>query len=246
MIPKIIHYCWFGSEGIPPKLQKCIASWKQIMPEYQLVQWDEKSFDINSLPWTKEAYEQRKFAFVSDYVRLFALNKIGGIYLDTDVLVKKSFDPLLCLHGFMGFENDVVLSSAIMGFEAGHPILGKFLSHYENKHFVTQDGNLEDTPNVQMMTATLQKHGLVIEDRSQLVENICIFPREYFCPLDFYYNDHSSENTFCVHMFEASWLSTKKKKRLWLERSKKYKAYLSTKHFIKTILESLYEHPKHT
>lgn len=242
MIPKIIHYCWFGSEEIPSKLQKCIASWKQIMPEYQLVRWDEKSFDVNSLPWTKEAYEQRKFAFVSDYVRLFALNKTGGIYLDTDVLVKKCFDPLLCYHGFMGFENDTVLSSAIMGFEAGHPILGEFLAHYENKHFVTQDGDLEDTPNVQMMTAILRKHGLIIEDRSQLIKNIHIFPREYFCPLDFYYNNYSSENTFCIHMFEASWLSAKKKKRLWLERSKKYKAYLSMKHFIKTILESLYEH----
>jgi len=246
MIPKIIHYCWFGAGKIPPRLQKCIASWKELMPEYQLIRWDETSFDINSLPWTKEAYELRKFAFVSDYVRLFVLNKIGGIYLDTDVLVKKSFDPLLFLHGFMGFENDTVLSSAIMGFEAGHPILSEFLSYYENKHFVTQDGGLEDIPNVQMITATLRKYGLVIEDRPQLVESIRIFPREYFCPLDFYYNDHSSENTFCVHMFDASWLSAEKKKRLWLERSQTYKTYLNAKHFIKMILESLYEHSKHT
>ena len=108
MIPKVIHYCWFGKKELPVKLKKCIDSWSREMSDYQIIKWDESNFDVESTKWTSQAYSEKKYAFVSDYVRLLVLYEYGGIYLDTDVMVKKSLTPFLKYNAFTGFESDTL------------------------------------------------------------------------------------------------------------------------------------------
>ena len=127
MIPKIIHYCWFGNKPIPTKEQKCMKTWQNILPEYKIIRWDENSFDINSNPFTKEAYRLKKYAFVADYVRLYALTTFGGIYLDTDIEIIRSLDDLLAKHkSFGGFETPNMLQTGVLACEKGNTIFEEF------------------------------------------------------------------------------------------------------------------------
>lgn len=238
MIPKIIHYCWFGRKEIPAHLQACMDTWKTVLPDYRIMRWDEDSFDVEGVPWTKEAYSVGKFAFVSDYVRLAALREYGGIYLDTDVKVLKSFDGLLENRAFLGFENELYLTSAVMGFEPGFPLLTEFLSHYDGRHFLQESGELADAANVIMMTDICRAHGLAIQDMRQNVADALILPREYFCPLDFYHNDHSTENSVTIHLFDASWLERDHKKKIRRERAAWYKAWIQMKTRLRNLLRS--------
>lgn len=232
MIPKIIHYCWFGKQEIQEKLQACMATWKELHPEYTIMRWDEERFDVQSTVWTQEAYAAKKYAFVSDYVRLLALEEYGGIYFDTDVLVKKSFDSLLHHRAFMGFENELYLASAVMGFEPHFPVLKEFIEHYNGKRFIQGNGQLNNEANVVMMTEICKQHGLAIDNSEQEIADIHIYPREYFCPLDFYHNDHSTQDTMAVHLFDASWLDEVTKRMVIKERSAWYKTYIGAKRFI--------------
>ena len=236
MIPKIIHYCWFGGSEIPQHLQKCMDSWSRLLPEYRIMRWDETNFDINSIVWTKEAYGLKKYAFVSDYVRLLALEKYGGIYFDTDVMVKKSFDSLLDRPAFMGFENHLYLTSAVMGFEPHFPLLKEFIDSYKDKTFINADGSINNTANVVMMTDICKKYGLIINNQFQTVAGIEIYPTEYFCPLDFYHNDNTTSNTMAVHLFDASWLEEDTKRMVKKERSLGHKAWIALKRLIKKSL----------
>lgn len=236
MIPKIIHYCWFGKNQIPSQLQRCMDTWSEIMPDYTIMRWDEGNFDIQSTAWTREAYEQKKYAFVSDYVRLVVLENYGGIYFDTDVLVKKPFDPLLAYPAFMGFENDLYLTSAVMGFEPHFLLIKEFLGTYSGKRFVN-DGKPDNTANVVMMTDVCKKYGLVIDNNEQTVAGVHIFPKEYFCPLDFYHNDHTTPDTMAVHLFDASWLDRDTKRMVTRERTFLHKKYIHAKSLLKTLLK---------
>ena len=172
-----------------------------------------------------QSEDEKKYAFVSDYVRLVALYQYGGIYLDTDVMLKKSFDPFLSFQAFTGFENENKLTSAIIGAEKGFSVIGEYLNYYKNRCFVSEDGTINNEANVVMMTDICIKHGLVLNDSRQEVEGMQIFPRAYFCPLDFYHNDWSTEETVCVHFFDASWLDGSTKKMIMKERTKMYKLY---------------------
>lgn len=229
MIPKIIHYCWFGKHEIPKHLKRCMDTWHEILPDYTIMRWDENNFDVESIEWTREAYKVKKYAFVSDYVRLVALERYGGIYLDTDVVTKKPFDALLCNQGFMGFENELYLTSAVMGFEPHHPLVTEFLRTYEGKHFILEAGALNNDANVKMMTEIGICHGLQINNEQQIVSNILILPREFFCPLDFYHNDRSTTDTMTVHYFDASWLDADTKKMITTERTLWHKLYVRLK-----------------
>ena len=224
---KIIHYCWFGNNPIPKKLQQCMDSWRLVMPDYEIRRWDETVFDVNSVQWTKEAYNKGKYAFVSDYVRLVALYEYGGIYLDTDVKLLKDLEPLYRKYpNFMGFENGKVLTSAVMCVEAKHPIVKDFLDYYTNKSFSSTIVE-ENEANVLMMTKALERYGLRVDNSEQDVDvlpsSIHIFPRTYFCPLDFYHNKDFSSNTYAVHYFDASWLDCDTKTRIEKERTFMYK-----------------------
>lgn len=204
-IPKIIHYCWFGYGAKNGLIQKCIASWKRHLPEYQFKLWDELSFDMNSNLFASQAYDTRKWAFVSDYVRLYALYHEGGIYLDSDVEVYKSLDQFLDHSVFTGFENGWHIPTGIIGAEKGNKWIGRMLEYYSDRSFIKDDGTLEMTPNVQFITSvSVNEYGLKTNNQYQILpDDVHIYPKEYFCI------DTGVIDCFTRHHFAGSWLDKK-------------------------------------
>ncbi|WP_283672578.1 glycosyltransferase family 32 protein [Clostridium perfringens] len=207
-IPKMIHYCWFGKGEKPKIVQDCIKSWKIKLNGYKIIEWNESNFDININKYVKEAYEANKYAFVSDYVRVFALYKYGGIYLDTDVEVFKNFDDLLHNESFWGFEQENYIATSTIGAKKGNKIIEEFLKSYENKSFYKNDGSFDDLTNVAIITDILKKYGLVQDGKYQEIKGLATFyPQTYFSPYD-YINCRKliTSNTYCIHLFYKSWL----------------------------------------
>ncbi len=222
-IPKTIHYCWFGKQEMPLVVRKCISTWHRHLPDYKIKLWNEDSFDVNSTLWTKHAYELKKYAFVSDYVRLKVLYEYGGIYLDTDIKVLKTFNPLLENNGFMCFE-DVkgdFLASCVIAVKSQHPIIKKCLEYYTRDFTLDVINNNE--ANVVSITQQFINNGLQLGGKEQFVSGIHIFPREYFCPMDFWGNWNKTENTYCVHLFSGSWLSDEAQKKLNMRKKYWYR-----------------------
>ncbi len=206
MIPKIIHYCWFGKGKLPPLAVRCIKSWEDILPNYQLNIWNEESFDVNSHPFTREAWQMKKYAFVSDYVRLFALYYYGGIYMDTDVEVLKSLDDLLHLPGFSGFESDYEVPTGIMACEKSNEWAKEQLKWYERKHFISEEGKPDLTSNVRIISEIMSNNGLLLDNSYQIYKGCMhIFPKDYFCPKSRTGIISTTSNTYCIHHFAASW-----------------------------------------
>ena len=174
MIPKIIHYCWFGGKPMPELAQKCIESWKKFLPDYELRLWNEDTFDINSVPYVKEAYEARKFDFVTDYIRLWALEREGGVYMDTDVEILRPLDDLMHLPAFTGYEASMS-NAPVTGLMASAPHgvwVTEQLAYYdENRHFRLEDGSLDMTPNTQTIAKIMVEGGQ--GSVSALSYNIC-------------------------------------------------------------------------
>lgn len=219
-IPKIIHYCWLSGEAYPELIQKCMDSWKEVLSDYEFVCWDTKKFDVNSCVYTKEAFEAKKYAFVSDYIRLYALYNYGGIYLDTDIEVLKKFDPLLNNRAFTCFENSYSVAAWIFGSEKGNPIFKEFLDHYEGRKFLLPNGECDLTPNPYPITKTCIGHGLQLKNVNQELDNITVFTEDYFCPYDHISRQMNiTDNTYCIHYFNAAWFSEKKKKRFEQRRN---------------------------
>lgn len=216
MIPKIIHYCWFGKSEMPEMAVKCMASWHKYMPDYQYKLWNEDNFDVNSVPYVKEAYECGKFAFVTDYVRLFALYTEGGIYMDTDVEVLKPYDDLLTLPAFTGYEGSKYLPpvTGTMASEAGGAWVKEQLSAYNGLHFVQEDGSMDLTTNTSRISSIMKKGGFIQDGKKQVYKDMHIFPVDYFCPRQTTGEFLITENTYCDHHFMGSWNSTQKKSML--------------------------------
>ncbi len=216
MIPKIIHYCWLSGEEYPETIAKCIASWKEKLPDYEFVLWDTEKFDITSNQYVKQAYEAKKYAFASDYIRLYALYYYGGIYLDSDIIVYKNFDELLNNKAFCGFENDEGVTAWLLASEKGNPLFKELLSYYDNHVFLFPNGAYDTTPNVVPITNTLRKHGLILNGQQQQLENIIVYPRTFFCPVIPYgeYEDCYSEKTFAQHLFNGGWIDAEQKRIL--------------------------------
>lgn len=215
MIPKKIHYCWFGGKPIPEKDQKCIASWKKYCPDYEIIKWDESNYDITKNRYMKEAYEAKKWGFVPDYARLDILYNEGGIYLDTDVELIKGLDDLLDNKGYMGFEDKERINPGLgIGAEKHNPTIKKIMDDiYEDRRFKKADGSLDITPSPKMNTDELVSMGLVINDKKQTVGELTIFPTEYFCPKSYETNEiNITENTYSIHWFNASWFTPIQKK----------------------------------
>lgn len=210
MIPKIIHYCWFGRGQMPQKALRCIESWKKYLPEYTIIEWSEDRFDIGSNQYVKEAYENKKYAFVTDYVRLYAMYNFGGIYMDTDVEVLKPLDDFLDNIAFSGFESSQLIPTGIMASEKGFPLYKEFLDYYKERHFLKDDGSLDMTTNVIIMTSIADKYGLIHNGEKQTVAGWTLYPSDFFCPL----NDATGKleitaNTATIHWFAKSWVSAK-------------------------------------
>ncbi|QOR65486.1 glycosyl transferase [Cytobacillus suaedae] len=222
-IPKTIHYCWFGGKEKPDLVKGCMESWKEKLPDYQIVEWNETNFDINVNSYVKEAYNSGKYAFVSDYVRVHALYHFGGIYLDTDVEVFKSFNDLLHHPSFWGFEQENYIATSTIGAQKGNVLIKQFLESYKDKKFLKEDGTINSLTNVAIITKMLEGLGLKTDGKYQEIEGLGVFyPQAYFSPYD-YINCQKliTENSYAMHHFYKSWLPLK------VRIKGKLKAYLS-------------------
>lgn len=212
MIPKIIHYCWFGRGPMPELALKCIDSWHKYMPDYKYKMWNEDNFDITCIPYVKEAYESRKYAFVTDYVRLYALYVEGGIYMDTDVEVLKPYDDLLNLSGFIGFEGTKYhhIGTGTIASEPKGIWIREQMSAYDGIHFFQPDGSYDLTTNPVRISSIMCKKGFLQNGAEQDYKDMHIFPVDYFCPRQTTGEMLFTENTYCDHHFMGSWGDDKK------------------------------------
>ena len=207
-IPRIIHYCWFGKGEKPEIVKKCIASWKENLTDYEIKEWNEDSFDINSNEFVRQAYENKKYAFVSDYVRVYALYNYGGIYLDTDVEVIQDFDKYLENESFWGFEIGNYVATSTIGAAKENKLIKKFLDSYDGKTFLNEDGSFNVTTNVKIVSEIFENLGVNLNGEYQEIEEIgAIYPLEIFSPYDYrYYQDLRNKDTVCIHHYYKSWL----------------------------------------
>lgn len=212
MIPRKIHYCWFGRNPLPEDAKKCIKSWKKYLPNYEIIEWNEDNFDVNSIPYTRQAYEAKKYAFVSDYARFKILYVHGGIYFDTDVELIKSPDDIIARGPFMGIEKSLATSQGEgmigvnaglgLGAEAGMPIFKSILDFYNGRQFIGETGTV-----VTIVTQIFMLHGLRNENDMQLVEGVRIYPDEYFCPMDSTTGLLTiTPSTVSIHHYSCSWI----------------------------------------
>lgn len=224
MIPKKIHYCWFGGNPLPKDVLKYIDTWKKFCPGYEIKEWNEQNFDIHRNRYVEEAYQLKKWAFVSDVARINALYTEGGIYMDTDVEVVRNLDPLLNTRGFLGFEGTQWIATNLAGFEAGHEILQKFLEAYDHRSFVNSDGTLDQTTNVEELTKLLveQYHLILNGEEQELADGIVVYPTDYFSPYDYIQGKlNKTSNTYTIHWFSQSWIGqspVRKKIAQWIHR----------------------------
>jgi mannosyltransferase OCH1-like enzyme len=192
---------------MPELAKKCIASWHKFMPDYDYKLWNEDSFDVNTVSYTKEAYEAKKYAFVSDYVRLWALYNEGGIYLDTDVLAFKPFDDLLDRTAFAGFEGSkhLPVGTCVMASQAKGLWAGEMLEAYQDRRFLMDNGSYDLTTNVQFITSLMAVRGFVQDGKEREYKDLHVFPVEYFCPRQTTGEYIRTEQTYCDHLGIGSW-----------------------------------------
>lgn len=219
MIPKIIHYCWFGRNPLPEDVKTYIEGWKKHCPDYEIIEWNEDNFDINSNAYVKEAYESRKWAFVTDYVRLYALYNQGGIYMDTDVEVLKPLDRFLNEEAFSGFENEKAVPTGILASVPKQQAIGDLLHEYDNRHFLNEQGEMDMTTNVVTISNYFIKNGMRMDNTKQTVNGFTMYPCEYFCPK----NSRTlkievTKNTYTIHHFAGTWVAEKTNFRLKIKK----------------------------
>ena len=196
MIPKIIHYCWFGGKPKPASVLKYMVTWRKHLPDYEIKEWNESNFDVNYNKFTEEAYGAKKYAFVSDVARLHVLADHGGIYLDTDIEVVKPFDDLLARDYFIGYEHFGVIGTGVIGASAGVGFIRGFLESYDGMAFVNPDGTLNDTPNTSLLMKYVRANGLRLD-----IQDI-----DYFCAKNYQTGEiEQTARTYCIHHYSASW-----------------------------------------
>lgn len=218
MIPKIIHYCWLSNDPYPESIQYCIDSWKKYLPDYELMLWNFDRFPRGKSKWVDEAFEAHKYAFAADYIRMYALYNYGGIYLDSDVEVVKSYNNLLHLPYFIGKESTPSgIEAATLGFEKGNQLIGNILKYYEGRSFYKKNGEFDITPLPYIIRKEIDDHFKYnsINDISEFDKNsqvVNIFPVDFFSPKSWDTKEvNFTENTYSIHHFEGSWLENNKK-----------------------------------
>lgn len=227
-IPKTIHYCWFGRNPLPKSAQKCIASWRKFLPDYEIREWNEDNFDVNIIPYTREAYEAKKYAFVSDYARFWILYHHGGLYFDTDVEVIRPMDDIIARGPFMGCEIDGDATGACKS--AVNPGLGlasmsglslykEFLDGYAGVRFLLPDGRINPFSMIPMITKLLLEKGYQAGAGIQTVAGVTVYPQEYFNPLDDATGKlRLTSNTRSIHWFSKTWMPGESRWKVWTKR----------------------------
>lgn len=223
MIPKVIHYCWFGRNPLPISALKCISSWRKFFPDYEIREWNEDNFDVNIVPYTSQAYQAGKYAFVSDYARFWVVYNYGGLYFDTDVEIVRPMDDIIARGPYMGREAGAYLDKMFpgaqktlavnpglgFGAEKGMPIIGRMLESYDRRQFICEDGSLNTTTIVHYTSQILLDCGMKGNDSGpEQVEGIWIYPHDYFCPMDHTRGNYLriTDNTRSIHHYDASWV----------------------------------------
>ncbi|MBR6114908.1 MAG: hypothetical protein IKQ10_06940 [Oscillospiraceae bacterium] len=209
MIPKTIHYCWFGRNEKSDSVLRCIESWRRILPDYEIAEWNEDNYDVHICRYTSEAYDRQKWAFVADHARLTALYRYGGLYFDTDMEVLRPFDVFLDNEAFAGYEANDMLQMGAIGAVPENALIGEFLAYYGDKSFLKPDGSPNMLAITSITTRILREHGFVPDGREALVDGMRIYPQIYFCP-----NNLSriwgvpSPRSYTVHHADSSWRPT--------------------------------------
>ena len=208
MIPKVIHYCWFGGNPLPEAAQRCIASWKKWLPDYEIRQWDESNYNVNKIAYTAQAYERKKWAFVSDYARFDILYREGGLYFDTDVEVIRPLDDIIERGPFMGMEKNLANPGLGLGVSPGLDLYREILDYYSGLQFVDAEGKQIPGTVVKHTTDVLKRHGLRDESCIQQVAGVWIYPNDYFNPLDDATGRlYVTPNTRSIHWYSKTWVS---------------------------------------
>lgn len=209
MIPKIIHYCWFGRGQMSPLAHKCLLSWRKHLPDYKLMLWNEENFDLSLFPYAKEAYREKKFAFVTDVCRLYALQQFGGVYMDTDVeILKPLASEFLSKQAFSGFEDNNFLPTGLMASIPNGQWVSDLLEYYVGRSFYLADGGIDTTTNTQVITSYMSQHkGILLENTFQEIPDYCtLYPSDFFCPKSWQTSElNITNNTYCIHHFAGSW-----------------------------------------
>ena len=208
MIPKIVHYCWFGRGEKPELAKKCIASWEKFCPDFEIREWNEDNCDYLAMPFMAEAYAAKKYAFVSDVMRLIVLEQYGGVYFDTDVEVVRDISPLLNDEGFIGFENNrFVNSGQVMAAVPHQPIVQAMIDEYKKLHYMQPDSSVMPVGCPHLNSDVLERFGLIRNGQEQIVAGIHVYPDDYFNPMDSTTGKLTkTENTYSIHWYSMSWL----------------------------------------
>ena len=227
MIPKVIHYCWFGGKKYPSKIKKCIKYWKKVCPDYEIKLWNENNFNLNINDYVKEAYKEKKWAFVTDYARLWIVYNEGGIYLDTDVELIKSLNDLRKYESYFGIEatsKKCINTGLGFGAEKNNELVKEMLDQYEDIHFQKKDGTLDITPCPDRNAKIFEKYGYNYKDQILNIGNNIILPCEYLSPKNFETGKIAiTKNTVSIHHYLGSWESLMTKIKVFVARLLGYK-----------------------
>lgn len=209
MIPKIIHYCWFGGNPLPPLAKSCIESWKKFCPDYEIKEWNESNYDVHKIPYISQAYRVKKYAFVSDYARFDILYEYGGIYFDTDVEVIRPIDDLISNGAFVGLELPGSIATGLgIGAAVGCPIFKEIMDNYKKTCFITQDGKMNLTTVVKRVSNIFKQYGFTEENKLQKIAGVTIYPIDFFCPKNYGTGEITiTPNTYTIHHYDGSWCS---------------------------------------
>lgn len=213
MIPKVLHYCWFGKNDMPKQFQKNIESWKRLCPDYEIIRWDESNYDYKKSKYMAQAYESKKWGFVPDYARLDIINTYGGIYLDTDIELVKPLDDFLQFQLYCGFENAWFVNFGLgFGGTAENSVLQEMMDLYDETDFIKSDYTLNLIASPVYQTKILARHGLIRNGCSQKLKSFTVFSTEYFSPINAYGIGNVTANTYSIHQYAATWFGEKQRK----------------------------------
>ena len=242
MIPKIIHYCWFGESEKPEFVKKCIQSWKKYCPNYEIVEWNESNFDVNCCAYVKEAYQCKKWAFVSDYARLWIIYHKGGIYLDTDIELIKNLDVLINNDAYFGYEDPKHINTGV-GFGAikGHDIVKAMLEDYHAVHFLQQDGEMDLTPCPVRNSKVLEARGYLLDGHTKQQDKVKLYSQRWLCPIDYHTGKMEiTEETVSIHHYNGTWMEPYELKIIAIERCIKKIIGTTVAYWIRCRLYNLY------